>query len=76
MNISVELTPELLEYIDKKAKSGKYKSRSEVVREAIRMMMKADLERILEEKGLDLEKFKEEREKISGELIERKYKEI
>ncbi len=46
------------------------------MREAIRMMIKADLERILEEKGLDLEKFKEEREKISGELIERKYKEI
>ncbi len=52
MNISVELTPELFEYLEKKVKSGKYKSRSEVVREAIRMMIKADLERILEEKGV------------------------
>ncbi len=76
MNVSIELTPELLEYIEKKVKSGKYKSRSEVVREAIRMMMKADLERILEEKGIDLEKFEEEREKVSGELIERKYGKI
>jgi len=76
MNISVELTPELLEYIEKKVKSGKYKSRSEVVREAIRMMIKADLERLLEEKGIDLKKFEEEREKISGELIEKKYGKI
>lgn len=76
MNISVELTPELFEYLEKKVKSGKYKSRSEVVREAIRMMIKADLERILEEKGVDLKKFEEEREKVSGELIERKYKAI
>ena len=76
MNVSIELTPELLEYLESKVKSGKYKSRSEVVREAIRMMMKADLERILEEKGIDLKRFEEEREKISGELIERKYGKI
>ncbi|MBO8182729.1 MAG: type II toxin-antitoxin system ParD family antitoxin [Archaeoglobus sp.] len=74
MNISVELTPELLEYIESKVRSGKYKSRSEVVREAIRMMIKSDLERMLEEKGFDLKKFEEEREKISGELIEKKYR--
>lgn len=74
MNISVELTPELFEYLEKKVKSGKYKSRSEVVREAIRMMMKADIERILEEKGIDLKKFEDERDKVSGELIDRKYK--
>ena len=76
MNISVELTPELLEYIEKKVKSGKYKSRSEVVREAIRMMMKADTERLLEEKGIDLKRFEEERERVSGELIEKKYGKI
>ena len=46
------------------------------MREAIRMMMKADIERILEEKGIDLKKFEEEREKISGELIEKKYGKI
>ena len=73
MNISVELTPELLEYIERKVKSGYYKSRSELVREAIRMMMKADIERMLEEKGIDLEKFEEEREKVSGELVEREF---
>ncbi|WP_202319740.1 ribbon-helix-helix domain-containing protein [Archaeoglobus neptunius] len=76
MNVSIELTPELLEYLERKVKSRRYKSRSEVVREAIRMMMKADLERILEEKGLDLEKFEKEREKVSGELIEKKSGEI
>lgn len=76
MNISVELTPELLEYIERKVKSGYYKSRSELVREAIRMMMKADIERMLEEKGIDLEKFEEEREKVSGELIEKKFGKI
>ena len=74
MNVSVELTPDLLEYVEKKVKSGYYKSRSEVIREAIRMMIKADLEKILEEKGLDLETFKKEREIISGEVIERKFK--
>jgi len=74
MNISVELTPELVEYIEGKVRTGRYKSRSEVVREAIRMMIKSDLEKMLEEKGFDLKKFEEEREKISGELIERKYK--
>jgi len=58
MNISVELTPELVEYIESKVSSGKYKSRSEVVREAIRMMIKSDLERMLEEKGFDLKKFR------------------
>ncbi|WP_203219045.1 ribbon-helix-helix protein, CopG family [Geoglobus acetivorans] len=73
MNISVELTPELLEYVERKVKSGYYKSRSELVREAIRMMMKADIERMLEEKGIDLEKFEEEGKKVSSELIERKF---
>jgi len=76
MNISVELTPELLEYIERKVRSGYYKSRSELIREAIRMMMKADIERMLEEKGIDLEKFEEEREKVSGELIEKNYGKI
>ncbi|RLI76905.1 type II toxin-antitoxin system ParD family antitoxin [Archaeoglobales archaeon] len=72
--MSVELTPELVEYIESKVRTGRYKSRSEVVREAIRMMIKSDLEKMLEEKGFDLKKFEEEREKVSGELIERKYK--
>ncbi|MBE8540475.1 ribbon-helix-helix protein, CopG family [Geoglobus acetivorans] len=71
--MSVELTPELLEYVERKVKSGYYKSRSELVREAIRMMMKADIERMLEEKGIDLEKFEEEGKKVSSELIERKF---
>lgn len=73
MNISIELTPELLEYIEDKVKKGTYKSRSEVVREAIRMMVKADLEKALEEKGLDLKKLEEGREEVMGELLERKF---
>jgi putative addiction module CopG family antidote len=73
MNVSVELTPDLLEYIERKVRSGYYKSRSEVVREAIRMMIKSDLEKLLEEKGLDLESLEREREAIAGELIDRKF---
>jgi|Deesub1362A_J573_1020465.scaffolds.fasta_scaffold00631_11 putative addiction module CopG family antidote len=74
MNISIELTPELLDYIENQVKKGRYKSRSEVVREAIRMMIKEDLERLLEEKGLDLSKLEEGREKVSGVLIEKMFK--
>ncbi|MGA1792569.1 MAG: type II toxin-antitoxin system ParD family antitoxin [Thermoplasmatota archaeon] len=76
MNVSVEVTGNLLEYLDQKVKQGFYKSRSEVVRNAIRLMIQKDLEEQLRQKGLDPETFKETRKKSSGELIDRKFKEL
>ena len=42
MNISISLTPELLGLIKAKVKSGRYTSTSEVVREALRLLERAD----------------------------------
>ena len=42
MNISISLTPELVGLIRAKVASGRYTSTSEVVREALRMMERAD----------------------------------
>jgi antitoxin ParD1/3/4 len=42
MNISVSLTPELLNIIKDKVDSGRYTSTSEVVREALRLLDRAD----------------------------------
>jgi antitoxin ParD1/3/4 len=42
MNISVSLTPELLNIIKAKVDSGRYTSTSEVVREALRLLERAD----------------------------------
>ncbi len=42
MNISVSLTPELLNLIKAKVDSGRYTSTSEVVREALRLLERAD----------------------------------
>jgi antitoxin ParD1/3/4 len=42
MNISVSLTPELMSLIKAKVDSGRYSSTSEVVREALRLLERAD----------------------------------
>lgn len=42
MNISISLTPELLDFIKAKVESGRYTSTSEVVREALRLLERAD----------------------------------
>jgi antitoxin ParD1/3/4 len=42
MNISVSLTPELIELIKAKVASGRYSSTSEVVREALRLLERTD----------------------------------
>jgi antitoxin ParD1/3/4 len=42
MNISVSLTPELVDLIKAKVQSGRYTSTSEVVREALRLLERAD----------------------------------
>ena len=43
MNITVELTPELNELVQAKVQSGRYTSVSEVMRDALRMLERADL---------------------------------
>ena len=43
MNVSVSLTPELMQLIKKKVESGRYTSVSEVVREALRLLERADM---------------------------------
>ena len=42
MNVSVSLTPELVGLIKAKVASGRYTSTSEVVREALRLLERAD----------------------------------
>lgn len=76
MNVSVEVTGNLLEYLDQKVKQGLYKSRSEVVRNAIRLMIQKDLEEQLRQKGLDPETFKEIRKETLGELLEKKFPQL
>jgi len=76
MNISVEITGDLLEYLDIKVKSGLYKSRSEVIRSAIREMIQKDLEEQLRSKGLTPTKLRTLRKKVAGEIIAKKYKEL
>lgn len=43
MNVSVSLTPELMQMIKTKVDSGRYTSVSEVVREALRFLERADM---------------------------------
>lgn len=73
MNISVELTGNLLEYLDSKVRMGHYKSRSEVVRQAIREMIQQDLAGQLEAKGITMNDIDALREEVSVELVKRKY---
>ena len=42
MNVSISLTPELVGLIKTKVASGRYTSTSEVVREALRLLERAD----------------------------------
>ena len=73
MNISVEVTGHLLEYLDSKVKLGLYKSRSEAVRCAIREMIQRDLEEQLRAKGISPENLDELRDEVWGEVLEKKY---
>ncbi len=76
MNISVEITGNLLEYLDKKVKEGLYKSRSEVVREAIRRMIQEDLKEQLEARGINPENLDELRDEVTAEVLEKRYRRL
>ena len=52
MNISISLTPELISLIRAKVDSGRYSSTSEVVREALRLLERADREEAERIRGL------------------------
>jgi len=76
MNISVEITGNLLEYLNLKVESGTYKSRSEVVRQAIRLLIQMDLEQQLKEKGIDPKNLNKLRDEVSEEVLGKKYKKL
>jgi antitoxin ParD1/3/4 len=52
MNISISLPPELISLIKSKVESGRYSSTSEVVREALRLLERADQQEAERLKGL------------------------
>jgi len=74
MNISIGLTQNLVSYLDSKVKDGLYKSRSEVVRAAIRELMRQDMLREMPQKGFKPEDFEQLRTKAADELFAKKYK--
>jgi len=74
MNISIEVTPGLLDYLDSKVRKGLYKSRSEVVREAIRELIRLDMVRTLAENGFKPEDLDRLRDGAADELFAKKYK--
>ena len=73
MNISIEVTKDLLDYLDGKVGQG-YTSRSEVTRDAIRKLIQEDIRREARMRSLTLDELNKTRIDISGELIEKKYR--
>ncbi len=76
MNISIEITGEILNYLNSKVESGLYKSRSEAIRDAIREMIRNDLEEQLRLKGISPKNIKKLRKEAAGEIIAKKYKKL
>ena len=74
MNISIEVTDNILSYLDSKVKKGLYKSRSEVIREAIREMLRQDIVREMVQKGFKPEDLDKLRDEAANELFAKKYK--
>jgi len=74
MNISIEVTNSILDYLDSKVKKGLYKSRSEVIREAIREMVRQDIVREMVQKGFKPEDLDKLRDGAANELFAKKYK--
>ena len=73
MNVSIELTKDLLKYLDGKVGVG-YTSRSEVTRDAIRKLIQEDIRRQARLKMITLRDLDGERKSVAGELIEKKYR--
>lgn len=76
MNISVEVTGNLLEFLNEKVSSGIYKSRSEAVREGIRLLIQRDLEYQLKQQGIDPKNLDKYRDEITGKVLGKKYKKL
>lgn len=74
MNISVEVTNDILRYLDAKVKEGLYKSRSEVVRTAIREMIQQDLSEQLKMKGITKKQLQQLRGHVAGDILDEKFK--
>ena len=74
MNVSVELTKDLLRYLD--CKVGKeYTSRSEVARDAIRKMMHEELRQKARLRNLTTDEMERTREDVAKGLLKGKYRE-
>jgi len=67
MNISIELTPDLLRYLKSKEESGTYISRSEIVRDALRRMMRDDVSVAAE--SMTMEEFERRKKEVGEELV-------
>ena len=74
MNVSVELTRDLLKYLDSKV-GREYTSRSEVTRDAVRKMMHEELKQKARLRNLTVEQMEKTREDVARELLKGKYRE-
>ena len=68
MNISIEVTTEIKDYLDYQVKKG-YKSRSEVVRDAIRRMIKEEIRHEARKKNITLKDLEKTRDDVAKELL-------
>ncbi|MFH1722866.1 MAG: ribbon-helix-helix domain-containing protein [Candidatus Altiarchaeota archaeon] len=75
MNVSVELTKDLMEYVEKKRRSGLYKSRSEVFRDALRKMINEELSSGVRSK-LSPEDFKRLRKEVGEKIVKARFPEM
>ena len=76
MNISIEVTSGIIDYLDSKVRKGMYKSRSEVIREAIREMLRQDMLREMADKGVTPEDLMNLRKDVAHGILEKKYKKL
>jgi Arc/MetJ-type ribon-helix-helix transcriptional regulator len=74
MNISVELTKDLIGYLKSKEKSRLYTSRSEVVRDALRRMMMDDLS--MAAGTITMSEFKKMRKRVGEEIVKERFPEL
>lgn len=73
MNISIEVTKDLLKYLDGKVGNG-YTSRSEVARDAFRKLMQEDIRRQARLKSISLQDLEKARKDVCKTLIEERYR--